>query len=429
MLEELPHEGWLTSQIDFEMSKVKGGVQRWRMDAFYRQVRRRTGILMDDDEPMGGKFSFDAENRKPWKGSPPVPIAPRFDPDEVTREVAARVGEDYADHPGTLEPGALPARRQDAETMWQWALAECLPHFGPYEDAMSSSCSGLFHTRVSSLLNLHRILPRRVVEDVAASPVPLASKEGFVRQVLGWREFVHHVHETTDGLRNITSAAPENLEQAGDGGWSRAYGRRWNAIETPEDPDGGAAPNHLGAQRELPPAFWGQPSGLACLDRVIGDVWRDGWSHHITRLMVLSNIATLLDVSPRELCDWFWAAYVDAFDWVVEPNVLAMGTFATGELMTTKPYVSGSAYIHRMSDYCVGCAFDPKNDCPITSLYWAFLDRHHERLASNPRMRIVMSAVRKRSDERLTRDREVFRHVVDRLKQGGELRPGAWSRG
>jgi deoxyribodipyrimidine photolyase-related protein len=173
----------------------------------------------------------------------------------------------------------------------------------------------------------------------------------------------------------------------------------------------------------VPRAFWGQNSGLACLDRVVADVWREGWSHHITRLMVLSNLATLLGVSPRELADWFWVAYADAFDWVVEPNVLGMGTFSTGPLMTTKPYVSGAAYINRMSDYCDDCAFDPKNDCPITSLYWAFLDRHRDLLADNPRMRVVISALGKRGEDRLASDRAVLRWVRETLDTREPIRP------
>jgi deoxyribodipyrimidine photolyase-related protein len=253
--------------------------------------------------------------------------------------------------------------------------------------------------------------------------IPIGSKEGFIRQVLGWREFVHHVHEATDGLRELPGAVPAIADRPGDGGWSRWSGSSWPSAGGTTDPDGGAMPNHLEAGRPLPVAYWGQPSGLACLDRVVEDVWRDGWSHHITRLMVLSNLATLLGVEPRELTDWFWVAYTDAYDWVVEPNVLAMGAFAAGELMTTKPYVSGAAYIDRMSDFCSGCPFDPRADCPITSLYWAFLDRRRDRLGSNPRMRVVLNALRKRPRARLDHDRAVCRWVQEQLARGKTLGP------
>jgi deoxyribodipyrimidine photolyase-related protein len=423
-LMELPHEGWLTSRDDFAASQ--GGGPPWRMDAFYRHVRRRTGLLMDGENPEGGAFSYDADNRKPWPGEPPAPDPPRFTADAITDEVAGLVETHFADHPGEVDLGALPATRDDAETLWQWALENCMTHFGPYEDAMSSAISGLFHTRISGLLNLHRLLPARVVADVAALDIPLPSKEGFIRQVLGWREFVRHVHEATDGFRQLAPAETPVAASPGVGGWSRWAGRSWKRPGRDERVDGGASPSVLGADRPLPAGFWpGAPTGLACLDRVVEDVWREGWSHHIPRLMVLANIATLLDVSPRELTDWFWVAYVDAYDWVVEPNVLAMGTYAVGPLMTTKPYISGAAYINRMSDFCRECAFDPKNDCPITNLYWAFLARHHDALQGNPRMGLMLRSCAKRSAGQRRHDREVFEWARTELEGGGRLTPKA----
>jgi deoxyribodipyrimidine photolyase-related protein len=256
--------------------------------------------------------------------------------------------------------------------------------------------------------------------------IPLASKEGFIRQVLGWREFVHHVHEATDGFRSLPDSVPRVAERPGDGGWSRWSGASWDQRDVEDGSggsDGGAMPNHLEASRPLPVAYWGRPSGLACLDRVVAEVWSGGWSHHITRLMVLANIATLLGVSPRELTDWFWVAYSDAYDWVVEPNVLGMGSFAIGPVMTTKPYLCGAAYIDRMSDFCAGCSFDPKRDCPISNLYWAFLDRQRSRLESNPRMRVVMNALGARPAARLDADRRIHDWVVEALGRGKALRP------
>ncbi len=181
----------------------------------------------------------------------------------------------------------------------------------------------------------------------------------------------------------------------------------------------------LGADRPLPVGLWpGRPTGLGCLDRVVDDVWSEAWSHHIARLMIVANIATLLEISPRQLTDWFWVAYADAFDWVVEPNVLAMGTFGVGPVMTTKPYVSGAAYINRMSDFCSACSFDPKKNCPITNLYWAFLDRHREQLGANPRMRLVLSSQARRSREQVRADRAVFEWVSSVLEDGGVVGPG-----
>ncbi len=420
-IEVTPHEGWLTTAEQF----AAAGPAPWRMDRFYRKVRQDTGLLMIDGRPEGGKYSHDADNRKPWRGEPPVPRPPRFRPDDVTLEVGELVRSRFDRHPGRLDLEALPATAGDAEACWTWALEECLEHFGPYEDAMSARSRSLFHTRISPLLNLHRLLPSRVVADVAASAVPLSSREGFVRQVLGWREFVRHVHRETDGFRELPGGGfvPEG-GHSGDGGWSGWTGESWAETSSPAaSGDGGARPSVLGADRPLPPAFWGEPSGLACLDRVVDEVWSQGYTHHIPRLMVLSNLAALLDVDPRELTDWFWVAFVDAYDWVVEPNVLGMGTHAAGDVMTTKPYVSGANYIHRMSDYCAECRFDPKSNCPVTPLYWAYLARHRERLAGNRRMSLVYGSLWKRSEERRQEDAAVFARTSRALERGERLEP------
>ncbi|MCK5942424.1 MAG: cryptochrome/photolyase family protein [Planctomycetes bacterium] len=383
VLEEVAHDGWLTTSDDFDGL----GGPPWRMDVFYRRVRKRTGVLMEDGKPVGGKFSFDADNRERWRGEPAAPEVPTFEVDEITREVCELVEGAFAAHPGQLRAEHLPATRDDAERLWQWALDQCLEYFGPYEDAMSTRSTTLFHTRISPLLNLHRLLPQRVVDDVLGAELPRNSQEGFVRQVLGWREFVRHVHEATSGFR-------------------------------------GRAQNVLDGELSLPPVFWGDaPSGLRCLDRVVDDVWREAYSHHITRLMVLGNLATLLGVKPRELSDWFWVAYADAYDWVVEPNVLAMATFGVGELMTTKPYVAGSAYIAKMSDYCGECAFDPKKTCPITRLYWAFLARNAERLDGNHRLAMPLRNVANRKPTERDRDARTFAHVRDTLTAGERLTP------
>ncbi len=295
--------------------------------------------------------------------------------------------------------------------------------FGPYEDAMSTLSRGIFHTRIAGLLNIHRLLPRQVIGDVMKMDIPLASKEGFIRQVLGWREFMCHIHCKTDGFRSLPAGKPALKQGPGDGGFGRWRGKKWVSPEPPGDLDGGAAPSFLGCHESLPPAYWGEPTGLACLDTVVADVWEEGYSHHITRLMVLANIATLLDVAPRELTDWFWSAYSDAYDWVVEPNVLGMGTYALGDLMTTKPYISGAAYISKMSDYCRGCLFDPKRNCPISSLYWAFLVRHFKALEKRPRMKLVMANAAKRSESKKEHDKTVFQKVSRTLQAGDKLLP------
>jgi deoxyribodipyrimidine photolyase-related protein len=420
-LQFIPHEGWLSTSEQFKESDPKASP--WKMDTFYRFIRRTTGLLMEGEKPVGGRYSFDAANRLPWHGKPASPEPPSFPRDPIKEEVGELIGRTFARHPGQLDLDALPATQADAERLWSWAKAECLPLFGPYEDAMSHRSRGLFHTRISSLLNIHRLLPSRVISDVADMKLPLESKEGFIRQVLGWREFVHHVHESTDGFRNLPDGRMPVEKAPGDGGYERWAGKPWGSSKKVKGPDGGAAPSALGCDTPLPPAYWGEKSGLACLDTVVSDVWTEGYSHHITRLMILSNLATLLDVRPRELTDWFWVAYTDAYDWVVEPNVLGMGTYALGGLMTTKSYVSGAAYINRMSDYCSLCAFNPKTDCPFISLYWAFLGRHEAVLKTNPRLMMPMASLGKRRPFRRKQDEEVYKRVREILEKGEKVKP------
>jgi deoxyribodipyrimidine photolyase-related protein len=264
----------------------------------------------------------------------------------------------------------------------------------------------MFHSKLSALINIGRLLPARVVADVErearAGRIPLASAEGFIRQVLGWREFMRHVHRVTDGYRNPAAAPqpppPRRPARRNDGSDSN---HKPEPAPAPA-PEPGARPSALGAALPLPAAYWGVKSGLNCLDTVVAQVVQQGWSHHITRLMILSNLATLCGYSPRELTDWFWIAYIDAYDWVVEPNVLGMGTFSDGGLTATKPYVSGAAYIHRMSDYCARCQYNPRQSlgpgsCPFTALYWTFLDRNSETLATNPRLSMPYTTLRKKS--------------------------------
>ncbi len=395
LLQLRPHDGWMTAPADF--NEAMKGKRQWRMDAFYRHIRKKYGWLMNEEgKPEGGKWSHDADNRQQWRGDPPAPVPLRFEVDPITAEVVDLVERRFGDHPGRISPEQIPARLEDVEAVWNWTMQHCMTHFGPFEDAMTSKSVQLFHGRLSGLMNLHRLLPARVVEDVLTMEIPINSKEGFVRQVVGWREFVRHVHRETDGFRDV----PEELA---------------GAVRRNEPP--------LDASRPLPPVFWTGKSGLGCLDHVVSEVWSEGYSHHINRLMVLANWATLLGIDAEAVSDWFWVAFEDAYDWVVEPNVLGMGTYAVGDLMVTKPYVSGSAYVNKMSDYCKSCSFDPKSTCPMTSLYWNFLSTNESVLSGNPRMRIVMSALRKRDPGRRARDRELSWRVMDMLGDGLELTP------
>lgn len=408
-------ESWLTTPDDFSAALDDEG--RARMDRFYRAVRQRTGILMDGDSPEGGKYSFDSENRKSWKGEPAAPELPTFETGDIEAELDEQIRSWFPDHPGTLDLSRVPTRSDDHEQLWTWAKASCLPHFGPFQDAMSERSSSLFHARISASMNFGRLSPQRVLDDALALDLPLASREGFVRQILGWREFVRHVHRHHEGF---TNTGPVD-ERSTDGGWSTWKGKAWPQSELPTDCSG--APEHFTASMGVPPAYWGAPSGLRCLDQIVEQVWQEGYGHHISRLMVLSNLATTLGMRPREVTDWFWAAYADALDWVVEPNVLGMGTYALGDAMTTKPYVCGGNYISRMSDFCGDCAFDPKKNCPVTAAYWDFLRREEKQLEDVPRMQRALWSLGRRSDEKKKGDQKTVRALKKALEAGDRFEP------
>ena len=405
----VPDTTWFSTTEDF--IKVYGTYKPGRsyvMDRFYRAQRQKSGVLMRSGKPVGGNYSYDADNRNPYKGQVPIPKPLSFPPDDLTLEVIDFVATKYGHHFGDIEGFDSPVTQADADRAWAFTLEHLLPHFGPYEDAMRDDELQLFHSRTSGLVNLSRLLPGQMIADTAQAiedgRVPIASGEGFIRQLMGWREFMRHLHEQTDGYRLLAGTIPQEK----------------NKLQKKADSYAGAIPTALGASLPLPAAYWGVESGLHCLDTVVSQVVKEGWSHHITRLMVLSNLATLGGFSPRELTDWFWFAYVDAYDWVVETNVLGMATYADGGLTATKPYVSGAAYINRMSNYCGHCQYDPKKStgkgsCPFTALYWTFLERNESILGNNFRMQMPYNTLRKKSATELvqlrTRAEEAVTHL------------------
>jgi deoxyribodipyrimidine photolyase-related protein len=409
---------WASRTEDF--TQVYGSYKQGKayvMDRFYRHMRQQTGVLMRGGKPVGGKFSFDAENRNPYKGEVPVPHLPEFAPDEITQEVIAFVEETYAHHFGSTRGFNLPCTQPDADRLWRFFVAHALEHFGRFEDAMRDDELHLFHSKTSVLLNLGRLLPMDLIRDVAHAAdqgkAPMASAEGFIRQLLGWREFMRHLHEQTDGYRLLAGQVPQEKPKPSPAGHDRKA--------CSQDQFEGARPSALGASLPLPAAYWGAKSGLHCMDTVVAQVIEEGWSHHITRLMVLSNLATLCGFSPRELTDWFWFAYVDAYDWVVEPNVLGMATYADGGLTATKPYVSGAAYIHRMSNFCEHCRYDPKksageDSCPFTALYWTFLERNEAVLGNNFRMKMPYTTLRRKQPEELVQLRARAAEAIEHLQ-------------
>ena len=417
-LDLVPDTTWASTSAEFlaTYGAYKHGKQ-YVMDRFYRRMRQQTGILMTGKraaaKPVGGQFSFDAANRNPYKGEVPVPIPPTYPPDDITQEVIELVRTTYAHHFGSIENFNLPCTQADCDSFWRFALEHLLPTFGPFEDAMRDDEPQLFHSKTSVLLNLGRLLPMDLIRDVAAASdsgsIPLASAEGFIRQLLGWREFMRHLHEQTDGYRHLRGHVPDEprtVPQEPSPDQTSEAASAYPAPPAQPDPYAGATPSALGAALPLPAPYWGTKSGLHCLDTVVAQVIEEGWSHHITRLMVLSNLANLCGFSPRELTDWFWFAYVDAYDWVVEPNVLGMATYADGGLTATKPYVSGAAYINRMSNFCPRCRYDPKKSvgpgsCPFTALYWTFLDRNETSLAGNFRMKMPYITLHRKPESEL----------------------------
>ena len=428
-LRVVPDPAWLSTTQDF--LDVYGPFRQGRsyvMDRFYRHMRQQTGILMQNAKPVGGQFSFDADNRNPYRNEVPIPTPPTFSPDDITAEVIEYIAETYPHHFGEITNFDLPCTQADCDLFWQFALDQLMPHFGRFEDAMRDDHAQLFHSRTSAYVNLARLLPQQLVHDVADRAqqglLPLASAEGFIRQLLGWREFMRHIHQQTEGYRLLsvpTEPHPRPQETSPDATEpTDPYQPATTDPSQQPDPYAGARPSFLRADRPLPAAYWGVKSGLHCLDTVVAGVVQDGWSHHIPRLMVLSNLAMLCGYSPRELTDWFWFAYVDAYDWVVEPNVLGMSTYADGGLTATKPYVSGAAYINRMSNFCPNCRYDPKKSltseaCPFTALYWTFLERNQDLLGSNPRLRMPYNTLHKKPATELVQLRERAAEAIDHL--------------
>ncbi|NCF97496.1 MAG: deoxyribodipyrimidine photolyase [Euryarchaeota archaeon] len=402
----LEHKGWLTTSEDFTSSV--GDSPPWRMDKFYRHIRKSREIMLDENgKPIGGSWSLDDQNRLPWDGAVELPEKPSFEIDEITEEVIQMVEDKYSHHPGKIIPDNLPASIEDANQLWDWAKSSVMHWFGPYEDAMTQEHKTLFHTTISSHLNLNRLMPITLLNDTLKLEIPLNSKEGFVRQIIGWREFVHHVHELTDGFEMEKEIIPARAGAGWDGDWNKPRN----------------TPNLLENDFPLPPTYWGEKSGMLCLDTAVSDVVETGYTHHIPRLMVLANIGNLLGINPRELTDWFWAMFTDAYDWVVEPNVLAMGTYAVGDVMTTKPYVSGTPYIKKMGDYCGDCSLHFKKSCPISDMYWNFLEENQDHFSNNHRMAMPMRTLAKRTHQAKDTAKEVTQYVRGQMSRGLELDP------
>ena len=355
------------------------GRKSLRMEYFYREQRKRHGVLMRSDaqaggrgdQPLGGQWNFDADNRESFGAAGPGAVPPRmaFEPDAVTREVISLVNTRFAQHPGRLDGFAWPVTRAQALQSLQGFIRQRLPLFGRYQDAMWPGDPWLYHAHLSAALNLKLLNPREVVAAAEAAHrdghAPLASAEGFIRQILGWREYVRGIYWTQ---------MPQYLER-----------------------------NALAAQADLPAWYWSGATDMACLRDALAQTLSHGYANHIQRLMVTGLYALMLGVSPKQVHAWYLAVYVDAVEWVELPNTLGMGQYADGGVMGSKPYIATGKYIQRMGPYCKGCRYDPAlrsgdNACPFTTLYWDFLMRHEAALAGNPRMALQVKNVARLSD-------------------------------
>ncbi|MEJ7137025.1 cryptochrome/photolyase family protein [Amphibiibacter pelophylacis] len=350
---------FLTGRHD--MAAIFKGRKQWLMEHFYRQQRRRLGLLMTPDgQPEGGQWNFDADNRKPWRGTPPEPPDARPVHDHsalwavLQRSGVASMGEAQADQV------RWPVNRAEALALLDAFITHALPHFGDFEDAISERAPRLFHSLLSFALNVKMLRPLEVVQRAEAAyragAAPLAAVEGFIRQIIGWREYVRGIY------------------------WAHMPGYDTR--------------NALQHERPLPAWFWSGDTKMRCLQQAIGQSLRTAHAHHIQRLMVIGNFALLAGLDPQALHRWYLGVYIDAFEWVELPNTLGMSQWADGGLIATKPYVSSAAYLQRMGDSCSSCAYRAKEKtgpsaCPFNALYWDFFARHEGRLRGNPRLALV----------------------------------------
>ncbi|MDV3352038.1 cryptochrome/photolyase family protein [Leptothoe sp. ISB3NOV94-8A] len=369
----VPNNHFLWTEAEFKAWAT--GRKTLLMETFYREGRRRFQVLMAGKTPVGGQWNYDKANRKPPKGdlNPPEPLW--FEPDAVTKTVIEHVRSQNFSSYGDLEPFRWAVTRQQALQVLENFIEQRLATFGPYQDAMVTGQDTLWHALLSPYLNLGLIQPMEVIQAVEQAhyerALPLNSVEGLIRQILGWREYMH-------GLYGYV--ADDVIEYSN---------RNWF--------------NHT---RPLPEFFWTGETEMNCLHQTLSQVQRTGYAHHIQRLMILSNFALITGLSPQAVESWFHAAFIDAYDWVMQTNVLGMGLFADGGLLASKPYAASANYINRMSNYCKSCRYNAKarigeDACPFNFFYWDFLDRHRDKLQSQGRMSFILKNLDKMTAEDL----------------------------
>ncbi|GIV08296.1 MAG: cryptochrome/photolyase family protein [Fimbriimonadales bacterium] len=387
-LEIRPDRHFLITIDDFK--RHAAGRKQLRLEFFYREMRQRTGILMEGRQPAGGAWNYDASNRKAFGKQGPglIPRPVSFTPDAITQEVIRLVETRFPNHPGSLRHFDWAVTPEQAEQALDDFIAHRLPLFGPYQDAMWTGEPYLYHSRLSSAINLKLLDPRVAIEKAVdayrQNHAPLQSVEGFVRQLLGWREYIRGVYWLY---------MPDYLER-----------------------------NALNAHANLPDFYWTGETDMNCLRETIGQTLQHGFAHHIQRLMVTGLYALLLGVHPKQVHAWYLAIYVDAVEWVELPNVYGMSQFADGGLMASKPYIASGKYLQRMSNYCAGCRYKPdqatgEHACPFTTLYWDFLMRHETTFADHPRLGQQIRNLRRLSEA----DKQAIRRQAAALHGGSRL--------
>lgn len=347
------------------------GRKQLRMEYFYRTMRQKHNILMEAEHPVGGQWNYDHDNRKPPDKSVPIPPPLRFTPDQITSEVISLVASRFADHFGDIDPFFMAVTSEQAEQVLQHFITERLVNFGQYQDAMLTDEPFMFHAHIGFYLNCGLLSPVEAVRQAERAYMeagaPLNAVEGFIRQILGWREYVRGLY--------------------------------WYHM-----PDYKSL-NFLSATHDLPAFFWNGNTDMHCLSQSIGQTQKYAYAHHIQRLMVIGNFALLTGLSPEQVNEWYLIVYADAYEWVELPNVSGMVLYADGGIMASKPYAAGGSYIDRMSDYCRSCRYKVKlktgdDACPFNYLYWYFLDKNSALLANNPRMGMMYRTWAKMSDDR-----------------------------
>jgi deoxyribodipyrimidine photolyase-related protein len=372
------------------------GRKQLRMEYFYRDMRRKTGLLMakdskakgrnDSDQPEGGQWNYDAENRKIAAADLFMPTPKTAAPDAITQDVLALVAARFGNHFGDLEPFWYAVTRAGAEAAFSAFVKNALPHFGDYQDAMLVGEPFLYHSLIAQYLNCGLLDPLAICQEVEAAyragTVPLNAAEGYIRQVIGWREYVRGIY------------------------WLKMPGYEHS--------------NFFGHTRTLPDFYWTANTDMACIKAAVTQTKEQAYAHHIQRLMVTGNFAMLAGIDPHELHEWYLSVYADAYEWVELPNTVGMSQFADGGLLASKPYAASGAYINRMSNYCGTCAYDVKQRtgpkaCPFNALYWNFISRHRDKIGKNPRMAQMVRTYDKFADEEQQRIKDSAAAFLDSL--------------